>query len=323
MRTFSLSLFLFFSVVFLSLVLMEGIVRAFVTVRNVGPSFSTFDPIYGKRLKSSFSTVRATPEFQMTFSTNAMGFRGGEVQLEQSRPILFVGDSFTMGYGVSDGAEFPAIVGRRLGAAIVNAGIGDSGNGRVLKFLQNEGHDLDPRLVVVQFTENDFQDNRRERMYAIDPSTNMLIDLGVPEAGRLHRAQAWIEAVPWLAHSHLVGFARQVVSEALRPRAASRQAPGMAEQRGGDRLTFELAGEILALLSARRWPALVITVGLSERRLATMQDICRRYGVDLIVVPSKEHAPHLYYQIDGHWNAQGHAHVADLVVALLKRNGDI
>ena len=100
----------------MGLVLAELGVRAFVTVRNVGPSFTVFDPVYGKTLKRSFSCRRMTPEFTMRFTTNSLGFRGPEPERFPRRPILFIGDSFTMGYGVDDGQEFPAVVSRTFGA---------------------------------------------------------------------------------------------------------------------------------------------------------------------------------------------------------------
>jgi hypothetical protein len=45
------------------LVACELTVRAFVTVRNVGPSFTMYSSIYGKQLRPSISVTRITPEF--------------------------------------------------------------------------------------------------------------------------------------------------------------------------------------------------------------------------------------------------------------------
>ena len=43
----------------------------FVPVRNVGPSFSIYDPVYGKTLRKGLRCRRIAPEFTMSFSTNA------------------------------------------------------------------------------------------------------------------------------------------------------------------------------------------------------------------------------------------------------------
>lgn len=115
---------------------LEILVRLFVPVRNVGPTFSVYDSVYGKRHKPSFQTVRSSPEFRMAFTTNSEGFRGPE-EPKRKGGVLFIGDSFTEGYGVNDGEEFPALVRdemrKRMGRAappVWNAGIGDVGNGR-------------------------------------------------------------------------------------------------------------------------------------------------------------------------------------------------
>ena len=158
----------------LSILVAEFFVRIFVTVRDVGPSFTTYDPYFGKRLKRSFNAERITPEFRMRLATNSFGFRGPEPTRFPSDPVLFLGDSFTMGYGVSDGSEFPSRIDaelrRRHGASaptVVNAGIGDSGNGFWVKFLRLNAKTINPRLVVMQVLDNDFVDNVSEGLFAL------------------------------------------------------------------------------------------------------------------------------------------------------------
>ncbi len=87
----------------LALIISEVFIRLFITVRNVGPSFTVYDSVYGKRLKKDFSTTRITPEFKMKFTTNSLGFRGPEINFPVNSSIIFLGDSFSMGYGVNDG----------------------------------------------------------------------------------------------------------------------------------------------------------------------------------------------------------------------------
>jgi len=124
----------------------ELFVRVFVPVRNVGPTFSSYHPYYGKVLKKNFSCTRIAPEFTMKFSTNSLGHRGPEPAGFPKHPVLFLGDSFTSGYGVNDGEEFPDLVrvaleqrGRTIPIPVVNAGSGNIGNGYWLRFLKAEG----------------------------------------------------------------------------------------------------------------------------------------------------------------------------------------
>src|SRR5512139_2958291 len=99
-RRLGMGLAAFALALLVSLALCELFVRAFVVVRNVGPSFTVYDADYGNRLRPSFSTVRIAPEFTMRLTTNSLGFRGPEPDAPPRGVVLFLGDSFTMGYGV-------------------------------------------------------------------------------------------------------------------------------------------------------------------------------------------------------------------------------
>jgi len=76
--------------------------------------------------------------------------------------VLFLGDSMTFGYGVSEGEDFPALVRSALERGrtdapipVINAGVGASGTGHWVKYLSREAPRLSPRLVVLQAHAND------------------------------------------------------------------------------------------------------------------------------------------------------------------------
>src|SRR5262249_1578580 len=135
------------------LVLSEGVLRLSGAVREVGPALTRYDPVYGKRLRENFRATRTTPEFRIYYSINSLGFRGPQPQGFPDHSVLFIGDSFTEGYGVSDGQEFPELVRQALvekygqqAPSVVNAGIGNTGNGHWLKLLRRDGKRFAPRL---------------------------------------------------------------------------------------------------------------------------------------------------------------------------------
>ena len=300
-----------------SIGLAELAVRLFVPVRDVGPPFTVHDPVLGKRLKAGFSAERVTPEFTMRLSTNSLGFRGAEPRAFPRRPILFLGDSFTLGYGVSDGEEYPARVAaelrRRHGDAappVVNAGIGDSGNGYWVKLLRARGEEMQPRLVVMQVYENDFFDNINEKLFLLEPD-GALHELAVPPPGTMRRLQQLVDAVPGLSHSYLIGLLRQARTAAPRaPEAAAARVPN-------DLLTLRIVEQALLACKARNWPALGLLVGLSHEREAAMRALFAGHGVPVVTIPAKNERPELYYRVDGHWNAAGHAHAAEQVLGAM------
>jgi hypothetical protein len=307
-----------------SVVLAELFVRAFVTVRDVGPVFSVHDPVLGKRIKPSFAGERTTPEFKMRLTTNSLGFRGPEPGGVPERPILFLGDSFTLGYGVSDGEEYPALIAaelrRRQGAAaapVVNAGIGNSGNGFWLKLLRGEAAKMQPRLVVMQVTDNDFADNLDDGLFALD-SDGSLRELPVPPPGIMRRVEGLIQAVPGLSYSHLLGLLRSVrLPKMGTPASPSAGAAGQQANKAGERLTLRIIEEAISVCEQRRWKVVGLLAGLPPAQEAAVAELFRRRNLVLVRIPPKAERPDLYYKIDGHWHAAGHRFVAQRLLEVL------
>jgi lysophospholipase L1-like esterase len=310
-----------------ALIAGEVIVRLFVPVRNVGPTFSSYDPYYGKVLKKSFTCTRITPEFAMRFTTNSYGHRGPEPERFPSHPVLFLGDSFTSGYGVNDGEEFPDLIRdeleRRTPAPhipVVNAGSGNIGNGYWLRFLKSEGPRYDPRLVVLGFCANDFFDNVNEGVYTLTEAGQLKEDTTVHFQEDARKVQRLIEAVPGLAYSHLVGLARQAYADRTTPDADPASPGGRDHAFPGDELTYRLVSEVLALCTQKSWPAVVLAIDTAGSRLKRLRTLCAEYRVPVLVPPSKTDRPELYYVVDGHWNAAGHRVVKDMLLNLIERD---
>jgi lysophospholipase L1-like esterase len=314
--------------IFLCLLIGELVVRVFVSVRDVGPSFTKHDPTYGKILRPSSTITRITPEFTMQLTTNSRGFRGPELGSLEGGSILFVGDSFTMGYGVTDGQEFPAIVRQSiascyppLGLEVINAGIGDNGTGRVIKFLRHDAAALKPRILVLQIHANDFEDNISEHLYKLTDSGE-LIELAVPPPGMGRAAQRIIESVPGLAYSYLVGLMRQLNV----PRAGRTMTDGPppvhaaveASNAHEERLTLRLLGEVVRITKGAGWQPLVVLADIPQKRHDLLQSFFAERGVTTLSIPTKVERPDLYFRVDGHWNAKGQAFVADRVLQALR-----
>jgi hypothetical protein len=327
-RSICSNLALAFIAIAVSVIICDLVVRMFVPVRNVGPSFTEYDAIYGKRLKNNFSGVRITPEFTMRLTTNSEGFRGPEQKALSRRPILFLGDSFTMGYGVTDGQEFPALVRESLAAntrdplPVINAGMGDNGNGRWLIFLRREGKRLNPRLVVLQVCENDLEDNVRENLFDLAPD-GTLRERPVPPPGLRRFAQEILERIPGLANSYLFGLARQIPwGHRSIPREFGDGGASIGDGGTSSRaqvLQFRILQKVLAICKEYSWPVLVVLGGIPDGQRQKRESFFLDSNVQTVVIPDKKERPDLYYKIDGHWNAAGQAFTAKRVLAAIAR----
>lgn len=84
--------------------------------------------------------------------TNSLGMRNPEIPTEKpkgTKRILFIGDSFTMGWGVKEEDGFVRLTERLLGVQTINAGFTAAGPSGYYLSLLRDGLPLDPDIVVV------------------------------------------------------------------------------------------------------------------------------------------------------------------------------
>jgi hypothetical protein len=315
--------------VVLSALAVELFVRCFATVQNVGPSFSTYDASFLRMLKKNLHCVRYTPEFAMCMTTNSLGFRGPELPPAPSDCVLVLGDSQTMGHGVSDGEEYCSLVRKDLEArygpdrfAVINAGIGGLGNGRWIRILRGNVWGYHPRLVVLQFSSTDFVDNFRERMFKLSPSGE-LVEYPSPPPGIGYYLDRAVDAIPLLAYSHSIGLIKQAMARnrvmhfginTLSPTAPAKTSPVLE-------LTFRLVEESIAICRRRGWPVLVLASDHAPESRPDIERLCGRLQVPLIIVPTKRERPDLFFAVDPHWNVKGQRHVASLIEERMAAEG--
>lgn len=99
----------------------------------------------------------ANMEFSNHYEVNSLGLRDDEASLRNPE-MVFLGDSYTMGWGVEQTEAFPELLAKRMGRKALNMGIASYGTAR--EFLALEKVPLDScRLLVLQFCPNDVAEN--------------------------------------------------------------------------------------------------------------------------------------------------------------------
>jgi len=165
-------------VTFLMIALVfEGLLR----LRGCGPQPSVveFHQVRGWANVKGKTTPRSTAEFDVEVAVNGKGLRGPEVDYKKpagTRRILFVGDSFTLGYTVDEEQIFLRRLERELLARghqvqVLNGGTEGYSTDQELLWLQEEGLKFEPDIVVLAPYLNDIFWNsqakytRREKPY--------------------------------------------------------------------------------------------------------------------------------------------------------------
>lgn len=112
-----------------------------------------------------------------------------EVQLAPGSVVLALGDSITAGHGVMPEEAWPALLARRSGWRIVNAGVSGDTSGGALQRLAALIAEHAPQLVIVEIGGNDML--RRAAESKISANLVAIIELA-----QQHQARVVLLAIP-------------------------------------------------------------------------------------------------------------------------------
>ncbi|MBX3027313.1 SGNH/GDSL hydrolase family protein [bacterium] len=308
-------------------------------VANPLYSFHASDPQLGWRGRPDVRLRFRRPQFDVEIAHDAAGWRLPDPPppADPARRVLVLGDSFTWGWGVPQGAVYTDHLQRALPrAAIANRGVNGFGTGQEYLLLRQELAARRYDVVVLQFFFNDLADNvegksGRRPLFRLDgdrllpPATPLR-----PLTGPLHQ---WLKD-----HSRaflLLDFTARALgggnapAAPLRPTAQGaaplddRQIPGAeltarllaaiadAVHGHGARLVILYAPHRLELTAPGALPPVVRAAHAVAERAALDGGAA---WVDLTPVLSGAREPVLFPG-DEHWTPAGHALVARALLA--------
>ena len=147
-----------------AIAILEVALRLFYPQVTLSPRWA-YSPRY---CTTAYPGVRMVHEragrWRFVYTINADRNRGPRLPLPRrdSKPLIVVlGDSYSFGAGVADGEEFAEVLERDLhGAAhVLNLSLGGWGLTQEIRRYYDFGALYDPRLVILQFSANDPEDN--------------------------------------------------------------------------------------------------------------------------------------------------------------------
>ena len=307
------------------------------------------DEAVGYVLTPNVNGVLKRPEFRHPTETNSVGLRGPEPRPRQPNTfrIVCLGDSMSWGFGVQASDTFVARLERALAVKypaldiqMLNAGVPGYGTADELHFLESRAALLDPDLVVLQFLpDNDFKENRNSAKGTVDVQNGWLVTkAGARDAERdaTRIWPAWLRALDWAKRrSHLVSFVSERVGylamrSGLLPQRALTRAYDFNEEdatRAIDLLrNVALAADALGastifVFSPSQTPVLSGDASDLSSVSAILTKAASEAGAGFIDLTGPLRARpdrlDLYYPINGHWTAAGHAAVAEILSAYI------
>jgi lysophospholipase L1-like esterase len=283
-------------------------------------------------------------DFDVMVEHGPDGFRRGDPTPppDAARRILFLGDSFTWGWGVGQGEVLTDLLQRALGpsVAVVNRGVNAYGTGQEYLLLRRELARARYDLVVLLFFQNDVPENLHHGSYR--PYFELVGDR--LEARNQPTPLRRENAIKLFFKEHSQAFSFLNVQGALlkaRWKERRRRTIGIDEDEGE-----ELPAEVLqrGLALTRR---LLLEMGSLARQAGgrfvlayvpapedlpgrppepwgvevrqAIAEFCAKNGIPLVDLTdgfrqAAKRGEHLNYPRDGHWTAAGHRLASELLL---------
>ena len=319
-----------------ALVLGEVVVRAVLKDQTVMfPRYHT-DYRYGEY---TLRGIRPNAEFWHTsvdgswkFTTNSHGLRDTR-EFPYQKPagtlrVLALGDSHTQGSEVRQEATYAAVLERALNASgfkaeVLNAGVSGFSTAEALAYLEAEGHRYQPDVVVLGFFANDYEDNLKAGLFALEDGKLRVSKLDHVPGVRIQNAIYAVPGVTWLSeNSYFYSVAFNTVwlhSKNLLAAHAKEQAVDYAiATKAKSKYDIELAAALVERMHAfcQRRNIRLIVVDIPEAPAPYKVSKSISFKTDAEVVDaSKLFAPYAG-AVQAHL-PHGHTHISEFTHALI------
>lgn len=307
------------------------------------------DPELLLHLKPNLNlTISAHPEFTYTVQTNAEGLR--EEALAADYDVAAIGDSFTFGFGVDAVDSWPSKLETISDLRVVNLGWAGWNSYVYPAAIRRYASPLDAEVWVWAFFSNDLTESTGAADYIASGGTDFYADQrqepALPFPLNLRLAETLMVLLNpeyrLLPNSGTQVFDNGDLQMLISDYGWTMTDPDNPEVQRGWALTEAALAEtqdlaeahgarlLVAFIPTREhvyWPVIADAVSghdvsqldAAETRLAS---ICAEIGADYInLLPGLREAAGtdqmLYFPGDGHWNAAGHAVVAQLIYAAI------
>jgi hypothetical protein len=328
-----------FSVIVASIVcgglIAEGLSRLLVPlspgVRNLSLSGDPVSPVgsHPFRLKAGFTYQQVSNEFDVRTTIDRFGNRVPEPQ--ESPEVLFLGDSFTFGHGLSDEETFVYIYCSHKQISCSNLGRSGTGTGSQLNILEHylETENWQPRevkLFILAMTGalvpgNDLFDNYFSRRAELEQDTlNAGVGAGV-EFKKTNASRVLRLRNAMLGTSNLARFVYFSIGPWVRTRFAP--APDASVLRDSLQITRSQLWRLAGLAQRHEFdyriyvihPMQDILRGTSGDTLKALQELTESGRVIGTAQAFSEDPSSFYYAYDGHFNSRGSRRIAKFLLS--------
>lgn len=320
---------------------LEGTARILAGSLNLTP-YMQYDDLLGWTARPNATKVHrdSVHGFEVTYRINADGLRGPQKEKDKRsgiRRIVLLGDSNGFGWGIPEGEHFAPLLEALLpDTEVFNLSLSGYGTDQQLLRFKREGLTLEPSVVILQVSPNDFEEiqfsffNQKPKpRYILSPNGELMLTNVPPRAEGPRAEEFYGDSLPlpfgeWLGwHS----FAYNVVNAqyfALKRRywpAPRRVEDSLPYSPSSVRLFNRIVAELETLLLQIGARGVIVHASPDLNRdreaLDTAFTVVDMYPV---FMESRRRGAEPWFSDGYHWNAHGHRLVADRVASMLRQS---
>jgi lysophospholipase L1-like esterase len=301
--------------------------------------FWQHDPLLGWAHRPGQVGTFATEQFRTSIHINANGLRDRDhtyERLSDSERILVLGDSFAWGYGVEERQRFSQLLETSMDVEVINAGVSGYSTDQELLWFRDEGAKYDFDLVILVMTGNDIGDNARQLVNTIYHKPRFVLENGrlvlqgypVPETNAQGKLTYFLSQRSALAYFIVQRYFDLLnIYQHSKDGQANGGPPATTASAVTDSfaVTLALLDEMRSIAVSKDAGFMIVATehwwnGAPEQTYAGLLAALQQSGylaLDVEALPGFEPDAMLIPD-DGHWNAAGHAFVAEAIQAFIE-----
>jgi hypothetical protein len=294
-----------------------------------------YDPELGWSQKPDTSTTIKYPQFEISVQTNSIGLRDKEYPFERTdkKRILFLGDSYTWGFGVEYEERFTEILeSRHPEWEMINAGLSGYGTDQEYLYYLKEGHKFNADVVILLLYYNDFENNyRSEQFYyhkpyfTIENGNLVRHNNPVPESSLSQKIERYIETRTVLIRKirFMFNFFISLATYHFKSEEAQRYTGGFTNFKESKPITNKLLATLKEEVEANNSKFILFGVPIRPGLAKNLDKLAIKENIQYLNLDPFFDGKEKENEIPGtdHWNTKGQLLAADVMEKFLISKG--
>lgn len=301
---------------------------------DITPVIGELDTVLGYKLRLNSISIHRTKEFDTIVKINSRGLRSDEIPYKKiwnETRIMFLGDSFTYGWGVNKEERFTEIITNKTRFSVINAGIPGYRLSNMLAFFENEGYRYSPNILIVMYAPDTGLANINTAQYEVINNTLVRTPLLIKtEKNQFKKIVNLIPGYSFLSQKfQLFILIRNSIINFLNQQSLKGKVWDCSSLKlGWDAKTKQL--EILILqeferIANKEGIPLIVVVRPNSVCDTDLGNELKIFLQNTLVIDLKPYflnsSKDYYYSYDKHWNKAGHELAAETLIRYFDKLG--